>query len=99
MASVSEEGGVAQAFAASPRPASEYEGIIPASGQTPFQWRPQILLVGKDGQRRMVDRPAAIALAKTGGWDVVLEMENGRPVATWLVEHEKDFPHSTPPRP
>lgn len=99
LASVSEEGGVAQAFAASPRPASEYEGIIPAPGRTPFQWRPQTLIVGKDGQRRTVDRPAAIALAKGGGWDVVLELQNGQPAATWLVEHEKDFPHSTPPRP
>jgi len=90
---------VAQAFAASPRSASEYEGIIPAPGRTLFQWRHQIFIVGKDGQRRTVDRPAAIALAKAGGWDVVLEMQNGRPVATWLVEHEKDFPHSTPPRP
>lgn len=99
LASVSEEGGVAQAFAASPRPASEYEGIIPPPGRTPFQWRPQILVVGKDGQRRIVDRPAAIALASQGGWDVVLERRSGRPMATWLVEHEKDFPHSTPPRP
>lgn len=93
------DGGIAEAFAPSPRSADRFEGILPQNRKLPFKWRSLIVACGKGGQRRFLDAKQAHQLASQGGWDVVLERRNGRPTATWLVEHEKDFPHSTPPRP
>lgn len=51
-----------------------------------------------DPMPRFLDAAQAFALAKGGGWDVVLERRQDQPTATWLVEHHRDFSHSTPPR-
>lgn len=91
-------GGIAEGFADSPRPSSDFDGIFPAKDRIAFTWRSLIVIAAKNGTRRFLNAKGAAALAAKGGWDVVLERRNGQPTATWLVEHEKDFPHSTPPK-
>lgn len=90
------EGGEAEAFAPSPRAKESFDGLFPAPGRQAFHWRSLVVAAGTDGRRRFLDARQAYQLARQGGWDVVLEARNGQPTATWLVKHDRDFPHSTP---
>ncbi|GEM_PF-6100006 len=98
VASVEAHGGVAEAFAASPRLESDFDGVLPAPGRVPFLWRAMVVAAGKDGHYRFIDARKAGDLARTGQWDVVLEKRHGKVLATWVVEHDHDFPHCTPTR-
>ncbi len=96
VASATREGGVAEAFGESPRPEGDFEGLRPVSGRMPFRWKSMVVAAGKDGRRRFLDVSQALALVKKGGWDVVLERRGEQTTATWIVEHDRAFPHSTP---
>jgi hypothetical protein len=96
-------GGVAQAFAESPRRYVIEEDrhgapMLPRPGPQPFQWAAEIYLVPWKGKHERVPRSEALARLKVGHWDVVLFQNGQGPAqARRLVEHRRDFPHSTPP--
>ncbi len=103
ISSADEHGGVAEAFeghARWDREAGEIEQIRPLQpGTLPFRWRSTVVVRAKQGRLRWVSAREALDLARNGGWDVVLERQGkgGEAVATWLVAHDRDLPHSTAP--
>jgi len=96
-------GGLARAFADSPRRfviKEDLEGapMLPRLGSQSFQWAAEIYLVPWNGKPERLSLPKALARLKVGRWDVVLFRNGQGPAqARRLVEHRRDFPHSTPP--
>lgn len=95
-------GGVARAFSSSPRrPAMEDDRagapILPREGRLRFLWAAEIYVVPWRGKPMRMKLAEALALTRKGRWDVVLfQLSGNRALAQRLVEHKRDFPHSTP---
>ncbi len=98
-------GGVVEAFANSPRRVLGDEDledglVIPEQGRTlSFVWPPQVYVVPYRTKGRWLAAADATGLAQREGYDAVLfRRRSGRSVAERLVQHQKDFLHSTPVR-
>lgn len=99
-------GGLARAFANSPRTLVDFDDrigapLLPTRGaQVHFVWSKDVYLVPWGQSARRVTYPEASKLAKSGGWEVVLFPRKGAPaLATRLIQRHIDFDHSRPPKP
>jgi len=102
LASWNARGGVARAFAPSPRrflTEDDQTGapLLPKDGRQSFLWAAEIYVVPWKGKPVRMSLSEALARLRNGRWDVVLFPLQGKtPLAQRLVEHQRDFLHSTP---
>jgi hypothetical protein len=95
-------GGIAEAFAPSPRRFLSEEDrhgapILPTIGQHHFQWAAELYILPWARKPKRLPLAQALQLLKQGRWDVVIFPRWGQGLlAMRLVEHHRDFPHSTP---
>ncbi|HVN75900.1 MAG TPA: hypothetical protein VMT19_06260 [Thermoanaerobaculaceae bacterium] len=98
-------GGVAETFADSPRRVTG-EGdtadglLIPMHGHSiAFAWSSRVYVIPYHLKGHWLLASEASRLATAGTYDAVLfRSSSGRVVAERLVQHQRDFAHSTPPR-
>jgi len=96
-----QRGGVARAYAESPRrfetDGDRYKApLLPSPGTMTFRWAAELYVVPWQARPLRLPLAKALPLLKTGRWDVVLfRNAKGTVLAMRLVEHHQDFPHST----